>query len=38
MWSAIATCDKQGRGFFRFLQASIEAKINGNSAPSLLCG
>ena len=36
MWSAIATCDKQQRRFFHFLQESIEAKANSNSAPSLL--
>jgi len=36
MWTAIATCDKQGRSFFHFLQASIDAKINGRSAPRLL--
>jgi len=36
MWTAIATCDKQRRSFFRFLQASIEAKINGDAAPTLL--
>ncbi len=36
MWTAIATCGKQGRSFFHFLHASIEANLNGQSAPSLL--
>ena len=36
MWTAIATCGKQGRSFFHFLKESIEAKANSNSAPSLL--
>ena len=36
MWTAIATCDKQNRSFFRFLHASIAAKITGQAAPSLL--
>jgi hypothetical protein len=36
MWSAIATCDKQGRCFFAYLQASITAKLAAQPAPSLL--
>ena len=36
MWSAIATCTKQGRGFFDFLHGSILAHLAGNPAPSLL--
>lgn len=36
MWTAIATCGKQSRSFFHFLHESIEAKLNGQSAPSLL--
>jgi hypothetical protein len=36
MWTAIATCGKQGRSFFQFLNASIDAKLNGKMAPSLL--
>jgi len=36
MWTVIATCGKQGRGFFHFLNEAIEAKINGKPAPSLL--
>jgi len=36
MWTAIATCGKQGRSFFAFLHETIEAKLNGQSAPSLL--
>jgi transposase len=36
MWTAIATCDKQGRSFFRFLQVSIGAKLDGKLAPTLL--
>lgn len=36
MWTAIATCKKQGRNFFEFLHASISANLNGESAPSLL--
>ncbi len=35
MWTAIATCQKQGRSFFRFLRASIEAKLDGKLAPTL---
>ena len=36
MWTAIATCGKQRRSFFDFLHESIEANLNGQSAPSLL--
>jgi len=36
MWTAIATCGKQGRSFFEFLHASIEANLTGQTAPSLL--
>ena len=36
MWTAIATCGKQGRSFFDFLYESIEANLNGQPAPSLL--
>ena len=36
MWTAIATCRKQGRSFYQFLCDSIEAKLNGEQAPSLL--
>jgi hypothetical protein len=36
MWTAIATCGKQGRSFFHFLHESIEAKTNGQLAPSLM--
>lgn len=36
MWTAIATCNKQGRSFFDFLQLSIAAKLDGNPTPSLL--
>jgi hypothetical protein len=36
MWTAIATCKKQNRNFFSFLKASITAKLQGNTAPSLL--
>jgi hypothetical protein len=36
MWTAIATCGKQNRSFFRFLYESIEAKFNGQASPSLL--
>jgi len=36
MWTAIATCGKQGRSFFDFLYEAIEAKSNGKPAPSLL--
>lgn len=36
MWSAIATCTKQGRGFFDFLHGSILAHLAGELGPSLL--
>lgn len=36
MWSALATCDKQGRSFFAYLHASIQAKLAAQPAPSLL--
>ncbi len=36
MWTAIATCIKQNRSFFDFLQQSISAKLNNHVAPSLL--
>jgi transposase len=36
MWTAIATCKKQNRNFFSFLEESITAKLQGNKAPSLL--
>lgn len=36
MWSAIATCNKQGRSFFAYLQASIAAQLAAQPAPSLL--
>jgi hypothetical protein len=34
-WTAIATCKKQKKNFFKYLHASIQAKLNGNPAPSL---
>jgi transposase len=36
MWTAIATCSKQNRCFFEFLQLSIVAELNGKPTPSLL--
>lgn len=36
MWTAIATCDKQERGFFHFLHESITAHLTGQTVPSLL--
>lgn len=36
MWSAIATCKKQNRNFFEFLNDSINAKLYGNQPPSIL--
>lgn len=36
MWTAIATCKKQNKNFFEYLRASIEAKLNGTAAPSLI--
>ncbi len=38
MWTAIATCGKQGRSFFHFLHESVEANLEGLPAPSLLAG
>ncbi|RPI88850.1 MAG: hypothetical protein EHM32_13435 [Spirochaetales bacterium] len=38
MWTAIATCKKQDRNFFIFLQDSITAKLRDCKAPSLLPG
>jgi transposase len=36
MWTTIATCRKQGRGFFEFLYTSITAKLANRPATSLL--
>jgi transposase len=36
MWTAIATCQKQGRNFFEFLYASITAQLQNQPTPSLL--
>ncbi len=36
MWSAIATCGKQNRSFFKYLHASITARLAAQPAPSLL--
>ena len=36
MWSMIATCKKQNRSVFSFLQESITAKLAGQPAPNLL--
>jgi hypothetical protein len=36
MWTMIATCKKQNRSIFSFLQESITAKLAGQPAPSLL--
>jgi len=36
MWTAIATCKKQGRSIYTFLLESITAKLNNQPAPSLL--
>jgi transposase len=36
MWTSIATCQKQGRSFFEFLHASIDAHLSGGHGPSLL--
>ena len=36
MWTAIATCRKQHRNFFSFLHASITARLQNQTAPSLL--
>jgi transposase len=36
MWTMIATCKKQNRSIFSFLQESIATKLAGQPAPSLL--
>ena len=36
MWTAIATCGKQGRSFFQFLHESISASLSGGEPPRLL--
>lgn len=36
MWTAIATCAKQGRSFFGYLHQSLTAYLAGQSTPSLL--
>jgi transposase len=36
MWTVIATCKKQGRNFFDFLQQSITAHLSNHPAPTLL--
>lgn len=36
MWTAIATCKKQNKNFFAFLNSSIKAKLTGLPAPRLL--
>ena len=36
MWTAIATCDKQGRSFFQFLHESLTAQLTGTEPPALL--
>jgi transposase len=36
MWTAIATCKKQKKNFFEYLHTSIEAKLSGAAAPSLI--
>ena len=36
MWTAIATCDKQGRSFFQFLHESLTAQLTGMEPPTLL--
>lgn len=36
MWTAGATCKKQKKNFFEYLQASIEARLNETVAPSLI--
>jgi hypothetical protein len=38
MWTAIATCTKQGRSFFEFLHQAIDANLSGRTPPSLLDG
>ena len=36
MWTMIATCKKQQRSVFAFLEKSITAKLTGTATPSLL--
>jgi transposase len=36
MWTAIATCDKQGLSFFQFLHESLTAKLTSTKPPTLL--
>ena len=36
MWTAIATCGKQGRSFFHFLHESVAAGLSGGEPPRLL--
>jgi transposase len=36
IWTAIATCDQQGREVFQFLLDSVQARLSGTSPPSLL--
>jgi len=36
MWTAIATCTKQKRSFFQFLNNAIDANLKGHKTPSLL--
>lgn len=36
MWTAIATCAKQGRRFFEYLHQSLTAHLAGQPAPNLL--
>jgi len=36
MWTAIATCKKQGRSIYAFLLESITANLDKKPAPSLL--
>ena len=36
MWTAIATCKKQNRNFFTFLQESVLAQLQNQPGPSLL--
>ena len=36
MWTAIATCRKQGRSFFEFLHESIQTHLENRSTPTLL--
>jgi hypothetical protein len=36
MWTAMATCKKQNKNFFTYLQASITAKLSGRPGPSLI--